>query len=608
MQFFKNIFSKRHTTSLTVTSNNGFHLRPVAQFVAKAKESSYAITATFNGKTVNAKAVNTLLSLNLDKGDTFTLSIKSKEGEKTLKGLTHTFKMLMIDDVEEEAIEKKSQSYEGDVLEGQAIYEGIVIAPLVAYESKENYLKNNLSFDEAIKLSIKELDTLYETYKTSSDARIYLAQKELLLSHHHHGQSLELFTKGIQEASLALKGGKLESKIADYKDLLRRVKSHLGYTYEVTYPTTPFILLCDDLLPSEVATLEESEVQGVILQKTSSSSHSAILLRSAGIVSIIIQENVPRIHEDVILDTSSAVLVFSPSPKDINIAKETQRLESHQKEKSHAKRFHQAFTTSNTHISVYANVADLASAQSAKEEGAEGIGLLRSEFLFKTEEPSLEIQTKAYSEIFSLFNDITVRTLDVGGDKDLPYIQIPEEQNPFLGLRGVRLFDSHPEVLAVQLHAIFLAAKNKPIKIMFPMVSTVEEFNKAKAFAHEVAQKHQLDISNILFGIMIEVPSVLFHMDAFNQVVDFYSIGTNDLTQYLFATERTHPTLQTDELSPVVFSALKSIIQNATKPVSICGELASNKEAIAKLVTLGLHTLSVNPKSIAQTKEEIRHV
>ena len=140
------------------------------------------------------------------------------------------------------------------------------------------------------------------------------------------------------------------------------------------------------------------------------------------------------------------------------------------------------------------------------------------------------------------------------------------------------------------------------------MVSNVDEFRKAKSFAQEVAKTHTIDIRNIDFGIMIEVPSVLFLIEAFNEVVDFYSIGTNDLTQYLFAIERTHPLLKVDELSPVIFSALESIVKQASKPVSICGELAANTDAIEKLINLGLTTLSVSPKSVAQTKETIRHV
>ena len=143
---------------------------------------------------------------------------------------------------------------------------------------------------------------------------------------------------------------------------------------------------------------------------------------------------------------------------------------------------------------------------------------------------------------------------------------------------------------------------------MFPMVSSVEEFTQTKSFALNVAQKYQLDISHLRFGIMIEVPSVLLLLESFNNVVDFYSIGTNDLTQYLFAIERTHPLLKADALSPALFSAIEIILNKATKPVSICGELAANKNAIPKLLNLGMEILSVSPKSIAQTKEEIRYV
>jgi len=143
---------------------------------------------------------------------------------------------------------------------------------------------------------------------------------------------------------------------------------------------------------------------------------------------------------------------------------------------------------------------------------------------------------------------------------------------------------------------------------MFPMVSSVEEFSEAKTFAQNVAKRYQIDISNIRFGIMIEVPSVLFLLEAFNKVVDFYSIGTNDLTQYLFAIERTHATLKTNDLSPAVFDAIEMIVKKADKPVSICGELAANEKAIPALLKIGIETLSVSVKNIANTKELIRHV
>jgi phosphocarrier protein FPr len=514
----------------------------------------------------------------------------------------------MDNDKEVKQIEKETYSYEGSSIEGEIISEGIAIAPLYNYIAKEILHESDLSFQEALDKSLYELEALYSRHKENDNATIYLAQKELLASLGQKSQTLKELEQLVEEASQQLLGTKLDSKRSDYQDLLQRVKKHLGIELKVTFSDTSFILLANDLLPSEIDTLAKTKVSGVILKETSANSHTAILLRSAGITSLIADTTQLIQNRTVILDAHSGSVVYAPSSDDLQ--KATSRLEKNEVQKTLAstKRFEHATTTKGKHIKVFANVADVSSAKVAKEEGAEGIGLLRSEFLFKEEKPTLKLQTQAYEEIFALFDDITVRTLDIGGDKNLPYINLPKEDNPFLGIRGIRLFQTHPEIMAEQLQAIFLASKNKTIKIMFPMVSTIEEFNEAKYFASEVAKKHQLDISQLQFGIMIEVPSVLFLIEAFNQVVDFYSIGTNDLTQYLFAIERTHTTLKVDALSPVVFNAIETIVKKATKPVSICGELAANTQAISKLLDRGIETLSVSAKSIAQTKEEIRHV
>ncbi len=609
MFLFKNLFSKPLSTQLTVTSNNGFHLRPVAQFSSLAKSFSCQITATFNNKTVDTKGVNTLLSLSLEKGDTFTLIAKGKKADEALEKLQQLFKTLMQDDKEIKQIEKTAYSYEGPVLGGEIISKGIAIASTYTYRTQEMQHKSNMHFKEALQASLDELDKLYNSsLKENENATIYLAQKELLASLGDKSQTLPELEQLIEEESKKLLDTKLDSKRSDYKDILQRVKKHLGLEVKVIFPDKPFILLCNDLLPSEIDHLLQTKVEGVILKETSVNSHTAILLRASGICSLI--ADTKSIIEDttIILDTHAGVVVQNPNSDDEQKARKRLYEDRERKALSNTKRFESAITQKGKHIQVFANVTDIKTAKAAKEEGAEGIGLLRSEFLFKEVKPSLEKQHKAYQQIFELFDDITVRTLDVGGDKDLPYIQIPSEENPFLGIRGVRLFQTHTELLEEQLHAIFLAAKSKPIKIMFPMVSSVEEFTQAKSFAQSVATKYQLDISHLRFGIMIEVPSVLFLLESFNDVVDFYSIGTNDLTQYLFAIERTHPLLKADELSPVVFSAIEGILNKATKPVSICGELAANKDAIPKLLNLGMETLSVSPKSIAQTKEEIRDV
>jgi len=604
---FKNLFYKPFSTQLTITSNNGFHLRPVAQFSSLAKSFACQITATFNGKTVDTKSVNTLLSLSLEKGDTFTLSTQGKHAQNALAELHSLFNRLMQEDKEVHTIERSSYNYAGNTLEGEIISEGIAIAETYPYHKTLIQHESAMDFEDALSASIEELEALYIEHKENENATIYLAQKELLTALGKACHTLtELETK-VKEESQKLLGTKLDSKRSDYEDILQRVKKHLGFEIKATFPQTPFILLCNDLLPSQIDQLLNTNVAGVIIKDTSIHSHTAILLRSAGIPSLIADTEHIIENKTAILDTHAGVIIQSPTTDDLQ--KAALQLEKNEKEKSLGakRRFESANRQNGKQINVLANVSDVNSAEIAKEEGAEGIGLLRSEFLFKDDKPTFEAQHSAYKKIFELFEEITVRTLDVGGDKMLPYIQLPQENNPFLGIRGVRLFQTHPALLEEQLHAIFRAAQNRSIKIMFPMVSSVEEFIEAKSFAQNVALKYQIDISHHLFGIMIEVPSVLFTLESFNDMVDFYSIGTNDLTQYLFAIERTHPTLKTDELSPAVFFAIGTILEKAKKPVSICGELASNKEAIAKLLDLGVETFSVSPKRIAQTKEIIRH-
>jgi len=607
MQWLKNFIYKEYTTTLTVTSGSGFHLRPVARFVSEAKKFSCDIHIHFNGRSVSAKAVNALLSLNLDKNHTFIISTRGKSAKEALQTLSTLFTTLMKEEKAPIEISKETHHYDGSCIECDIICEGIAVAPLYFYKEKEVQTEDNKNFKEALLAGLNELDSLCHKSQ-KEDRAIYLAQKALLQALGDETDSLETFTQRIKEESETLRGGKLEAKISDYKDLLRRVKSHMGYHYESTLPDNPFILIADDLLPSDINTLQKSAVQGIILKETSTASHTALLLRTSNIPSLVSPSLPESNTQEVILDAHSGVLVIQASKRDI-----TQALKREEEDKKEAllankKRFEKAVTNKGVHIKTFANVADTDSAKTAKEEGAEGIGLLRTEFLFTKEKPSFEMQMNAYKEIFALFDTVTVRTLDIGGDKALPYISLPKENNPFLGVRGVRLFQTHRRVLEEQLHAIFKAAHTKPIKVMFPMVSTVEEFTQAKTVAQDVAKKHALDISHIEFGIMIEVPSVLFLLEDFNKVVDFYSIGTNDLTQYLFAIERTHPTLQADPLSSVLFSVIENIVKNADKPVSICGELAANKNAIPKLLDLGIEVLSVSPKSIAKIKETIRDV
>jgi len=609
MQLFKNLFAKPLFCTLHVTTSSGFHLRPIARFVTLAKTFSSRIDASFEGKSVDAKKVNTLLLLSLEQGDTFTLKIQGKDAKEAKKALQELFDTLMEEEREKtEEISYNTHRYEATMIEGESLFQGVEVAPLWHYQTQTKKRQTSHTFAEALTLTLTQLDVAYKEATSPTQAEIFLAQKSLLETLAEESDSLEAFQAQIEKESYHLEGSTLESKRADYEDLLHQLQRNLGEERTLLLPDSPHILVAKSLLPSEIALIKESPIVGVVLHDTSPYAHSAILLRASGVPSIIAPLHEVTKEEMLLLDSLAGVVVKSPTPKDI--ASAHKRASLHQQQSQHANdtRFELAQTTQGKTIEVFANIGNIESAKEAKEAGANGVGLLRSEFLFQLHEPSLEKQRLAYQEIFEMFESVTVRTLDVGGDKSLPYLHIPPEENPFLGIRGVRLFRTHPEVLKRQLHAIFLARGTKRIKVMFPMVSTLEEFTQAKAVALKVAKEQKLSLEGVEFGIMIEVPSVLFLLDAFNEVVDFYSIGTNDLSQYLFATERTHPLLKIDPLSFVLFDALRHIMKYATKPVSLCGELAANPNALKPLLEMGIERLSVSPKSIAMLKEEIRHV
>jgi len=619
MNFLKKVFKKRHSpflTTLTITSENGLHLRPIAKFVNEVKEFNADISIIAHDQEIIATQVPKILSLSLEKGDSFTLKCQGEEALEASAYLTDFFEKMMQEDKIEEEIIQVEDKYEATEIKGKTVAKGIAIASLTLYETRKisQIKKTGLSIKDAIRKAKEELYTLYQENKTQHEAQIFLAQKELISADvfRYECSTVRNFLEIIKEEVSRLENTKFASRIPDYYDVEQRVLKHLGMTSIVEVPSKPYILLTDDLLPSEVIKLQDTLIEGVVLQKGTATSHASILLRSFAIPSIIITEPLkpsPR----VILDANSGNLILQPTTNDFKKALDKQKLFKIYQEESYKKRFESTQTKNGKKIKVLANISDYKSAIEAKEQGADGVGLLRTEFLFKEERPSLKEQIIAYQNIFNLFNVLTVRTLDIGGDKSLPYISMPKENNPFLGIRGIRFSLQEQILFQEQILAIFrayemLMPSPKTIKIMFPMISTVEEFNRAKNIALEIARSNTINLSNIEFGIMVEVPSVIFALEEFNKVVDFYSVGTNDLTQYIFAIERTHPTLVADATSPVFLSVLKMIAQKANKPISICGEVAGVEELTEQLIEMGYEILSVSSKLIPALKERIRHV
>jgi len=619
MNFLKKVFKKRHSpflTTLTITSENGLHLRPIAKFVNEVKEFNANINIIANDQEVLATQVPKILSLSLDKGDSFTLKCEGEEALEASAYLTDFFeKMMQEDKIEKEIIEVEDK-YQANEIKGKSISKGIAISPLTLYETRKisKIKETNLSIKDAIRRTKEELYDLYQANKTKHEAQIFLAQKELISADvfRYECSTVRKFLEIIKEEVNRLENTKFASRIPDYRDVEQRVLKHLGLSSIIEVPSRPYILLTDDLLPSEVIKLQNTLLEGVVLQKGTPTSHASILLRSFGIPSIIVTEPL-KTSPRVILDANSGNLILQPTTNDFKKALEKQKLFKMYQEESYKKRFESTKTKDGKRIKVLANISDYKSAIEAKDQGADGVGLLRTEFLFRKERPSLEEQIISYKNIFKLFNVVTVRTLDIGGDKSLPYISIPKENNPFLGIRGIRFSLDEQVLFKEQILAIFRAYElfmpsAKIIKIMFPMISTVEEFNQAKDIALDIARSYTISLSNIEFGIMIEVPSVIFALKEFNEVVDFYSVGTNDLSQYIFAIERTHPTLIADASSPIFLSVLETIAQKANKPISICGEVAGLEELTEQLIEMGYKTLSVSYKLIPALKERIRHV
>jgi len=617
MNFLKKIFNKQTIvkSTLTITSSNGFHLRPIAKFANEAKKFNCDITIIAFDEEVSATQVPKLISLSLEKGESFILKCVGSDANEATTQLSLFFKELMENDKKIETLIQTNESYEAPTLNGVSIVPGISIAPLVygkTIESINN--ETNLSIKESIELTKKELETLYNKNKSNSEADIYLAHKELLSSEifKQNFKNIDALKETINREIKQLKNTKFESRIVDYKDIQQQILSHTGITTTLNLPSSPYILLINELLPSDIPKLIATPIQGVVLKQGTPTSHASILLRSFAIPTVIINKSIET-SENAILDTKSGDLILNPTDKDLDKAYSKQKLFQEKKAQNHKNRFESTETLRGKRVKVLANIGDVNSAIEAKELGADGIGLLRSEFLFMEKKPSLEEQTNAYKDIFELFDELTIRTLDVGGDKPLPYANIEKEQNPFLGLRGIRFSLHEKTLLEEQFLAIFKAVNeidtsNKTMKIMFPMVNTCNEFLEAKMIAIDIANKNNLDISSVEFGIMLEVPSVIFALNEFDQLVDFYSIGTNDLTQYLFAIDRTHSTLQADALSPMIMSALKFIIETSKKPLSICGELAGLGDATENLINMGYNTLSVSAKLIPSLKERIRNV
>jgi phosphoenolpyruvate-protein phosphotransferase len=387
----------------------------------------------------------------------------------------------------------------------------------------------------------------------------------------------------------------------------------------------PVILYADDLTPTETSQLDMQKVLGIVTAGGGPTSHSAILARALGIPAVAgAGRMLDRRPSGTLIGLNgfTGEIWLDPS-EDVQAEIRQCRAEWLSGREELLKTSRQlGMTKDGRRVEVFANIGSLNDARAAVQNGAEGVGLLRTEFLFLTREtaPSEEEQCYVLREIFETMGPdrpVTVRTLDVGGDKELPYIQLPEEPNPFLGLRALRLSLSRPDLFLTQLRAILRAADGYPCRIMFPMVADVEEIRKARRWmekAHQdLTEESKPHAWPVELGIMIEIPSAALLAPVFAHEVDFFSIGTNDLTQYTLAAERGNPALHhlADGLHPAVLRLIGEVVEashQAGKWTGICGELGGDPEATPILVGLGVDELSLNPAGIPRIKSLLREL
>jgi phosphocarrier protein FPr len=314
-----------------------------------------------------------------------------------------------------------------------------------------------------------------------------------------------------------------------------------------------------------------------------------------------------------ILDGLGGMLVIDPSAEDRAAARALGRDLAKQRDEERRACYQPAMLRDGARIEVVANIGSPGEAASAVDAGGEGVGLVRTEFLFlgRDTPPTEDEQLAAYTEMTRALNGLPliIRTLDIGGDKEVPYLAMPSETNPFLGERGIRLCLARPELFRTQLRAILRAARTGPIRIMYPMIATLEELVRARAITDEV--RREVGAEPVELGIMIEVPSAVMMADELARSVDFFSIGTNDLTQYTLAMDRQHPVLamQADGLHPAVLRMIDRTVKSARAAgiwVGACGGVAGDPKGVAILVGLGVSELSVSIPSIAAVKAQIR--
>lgn len=515
-------------------------------------------------------------------------------------------------------------------LQGTSVFSGIVLADAVFLtppvsestasfqgETKElGTLKKSLDLSRSqiekirdwtqLKLGAHEAE-IFEAHLMMLEDPEYLEQVQSEIRNNKPAsQAIREVTKMFIDILSQSSSDYLRERVADLRDVSERLVRNLNPSEMDLSAHEDMILIAEDLSPSDLMSFVANySVKGVALSKGGLTSHTAILLKSMGIPSVFGLNQLERKSKAVaILDGEKGQLILDP---DSNTRYEFQKkIASRELQLKELEQWKSKKTSlkDGTSVLMVANVANQKAIEQAVTLGAEGVGLFRTEFFFmdRAKAPSEEEQFECYKKALQTLDGkpLVIRTLDIGGDKEISYLKLPKEENPFLGVRGLRLCLEHPEIFLPQMRALIRAAEFGPLQVMFPMVTTPDEIKKV----FELIPRSP----KIRWGMMLEIPSNLFMIPEFSEYVEFFSVGSNDLTQYLTACDRMNSKLQniSDAFSPGVLRALHHLgqeIQKTQRELSVCGEIASDPLLIPFLIGVGVQKLSQNALLIAQNRQ-----
>ena len=541
---------------------------------------------------------------------------------------------------------------------------GVAIGSCVLYDPKPPVIPQNQiapetvasereRLQQAIEASMQEVSQLRDQVEARLgkeeaaifDAHLLILEDEALLgaAYQRIEQKLMNAERALWEAAeefaqilAGLSDSYFQARAADIHDIRTRVISHLQGkpNASLRFLSQPVVVAARDLLPSDTAGLDVTYVLGLVTEQGGPTSHTAILARQMGIPAVVgvpgllsalqAQETLPQ---RIALDGSAGTVEIDPDAATVASYEASLQKYRQQQEQLQSFRLLPAITLDNVIVEIAANIGSSRDAKLAAEAGASGVGLFRTEFLFldRTAPPDEEEQLAAYSAVLEVFagKTVIVRTLDIGGDKSIPYLQLAVESNPFLGLRGIRLClaEEYQYLFRAQLRALLRAAEVNiaSLWIMLPMISDIGEIRKTKALIAEIEagllQEGKLRIpvrQQIRLGIMVETPAAALLVDVMAKEVDFFSIGTNDLAQYTLASDRMNASLAAlhRPFHPAVMRSIAHIVTTARghqRWVGMCGEMAGDPRATAFLLGLGINELSMESSSLNAVKQVIRN-